>query len=124
LEAAYLSLFTGKTISRTKTRSWFITPEAGSSPSSYRLGMFSEQLGFVPPDLLEGAPISVEIEPTGVVSDAAGQFGPSTQPLENVLIYRLPDVVVLKVNWGDVELYEQRLSLYQAGSTVTYPVTD
>jgi hypothetical protein len=124
LEAAYLSLFTGKTISKRLKRSWFITPATGSAPSSHRLGVFSEQLGFVPPDLMEGAPLTVEIEPSGVVSNPAGYFGTSTQPQDNVLIYRMPDVAVLKVSWGDMELYEQRLSLFQAGTTVTYPVTE
>jgi hypothetical protein len=73
---------------------------------------------------MEGAPLTVEIEPSGVVSNPAGYFGTSTQPQDNVLIYRMPDVAVLKVSWGDMELYEQRLSLFQAGTTVTYPVTE
>jgi hypothetical protein len=122
VEAAYLSLFTGKTVTRSMIRSWFITPEEGAASSTYRLGMFSGQLGFIPPDLLEGAPLTLEIEPTGVVAGPAQQFGPVTQPQENVLIYRLPDVALLKVRWGEEVLLEQRLSLYQAGTTLPYPV--
>jgi hypothetical protein len=124
LEAAYLSLFTGKTVTRTRTRSWFITPQDGQAASRYTLGMFSQQLGFIPADLLEGAPLVLEIEPTGVVSGPAQHFGSAMETLENALYYRLPDVVGLKVKWGSEELHEQRLSLFQAGAIVTYPLAD
>jgi len=124
LEAAYLSLFTGKTVTRTRTRSWFITPEDGPAASRYTLGMFSQQLGFVPPDLMEGAPLMLEIEPTGSVSAPAQLFGSPMETVENALYYRLPDVVGLKVSWGAEELYKQRLSIFQSGAIVTYPIAD
>jgi hypothetical protein len=124
LEASYLSLFTGRTVTRTMKKSWFVIPESGPDISVYRLGMFSEQLGFVPPDLLEGAPVEVQIEPTGTTRGLENHFGmASGGQSENVLYYRLPDVVILKVKWNDQELLEQRLSLFQAGSMVTCPIS-
>lgn len=54
MEDAYLSLFTGKTITKIMKRTWFIIPRSGKDPSSYSLDVFSEALGFVPEDLMEG----------------------------------------------------------------------
>jgi hypothetical protein len=124
LEAAYLSLFTGKTVTRTMKKSWFIVPESGSGVSSYGLGMFSEQLGFVPADLLEGAPLSVQVEPTGTTGVPAQLWAPGGGNRLNQLFYRVPDIVTLKVKWGEQVLSEQRISLYQSGAMISYPVTD
>lgn len=123
LEASYLTLFTGKTFGRTSKMAWFIVPEAGSSTSSYRLGMFSEVLGFVPEDLMEGSPLAVIIDPLGQTRDMASYYnGSSYTSGNNELLIRLPDVVELKVQFGDQELSKQRISLFQAGALIATPV--
>jgi len=122
LEASYLSLFTGKTVTRTMKRSWFIIPRSGSGNSSTQLGMFSEQFGFVPADLLEGALLEVRFEPTGTTALPARVSSSLGRSAENALFYRLPEVVDLKVMWGQQQIAEQRLSIYQAGALSTYPL--
>ncbi|MGW8316063.1 MAG: DUF4831 family protein [Bacteroidales bacterium] len=123
MEASYLSLFTGKTFTRNMTRSWFIVPGEGASSSTVRLGMFSEQLGFVPEDLMEGSPLEVQIEPSGTTALPAVQY--ATLPggnNENVLLYRLPEITLLKVSWGERILSEERLSIYQKGALISNPL--
>ncbi len=125
LEESYLSLFTGKTISRMGKRAYFIVPETGSSLSRYRLDMFSNQLGFVPAELMEGEPLEVQIEPLGTINALDGQI--SRTPEEkgyNKLYYRLPDVVELKVKLGGEVLSTQRISIFQSGAVITSPIND
>ena len=42
----------------------------------------------------------------------------------NKLIYRLPDVVELKVMLGTELLSTQRLSIFQSGAVVTTPINE
>lgn len=123
LEESYLSLFTGKTITRTGKRAYFIVPEAGTAPSSYRLDMFSSQLGFVPAELMEGKSLEVKIEPLGTIKALEGQrSGTPEEEGYNKLYYRLPDVVELKVKLGEDVLSSQRISIFQSGTVITAPI--
>jgi hypothetical protein len=123
LEESYLSLFTGKTINKTEKRSWYIVPETGSSSSAYQLGMFSEQLGFVPDELREGDPLEVRIHPLGKTGVLDSYFsGKSDSTSVNLLYYRLPDVVNLEVVLGTNVLSSHRLSVYQSGAMVADPL--
>ena len=123
LESSYLSLFTGRTLCRSEKRAWFIVPEAGTGSSSYGLGIFSEQLGFVPEELLEGAPLEMEIQPLGKTRDIGTYYAGNTgETGNNRFYYRLPDVVDLKVKFGNVELSRQRISVYQSGALIHSPV--
>ncbi len=123
LEESYLSLFIGKTISTMKKRAYFIVPDSGFKPSRYRLDMFSNQLGFVPPELGEGNPLEVLIEPMRKTISPANYFSESsTNHPYNKLIYRLPDVVDLKVVVGEQVLSNQRISIFQSGDLVTSPI--
>ena len=121
MEASYLSLFTGKTITRVMKRTWFIVPESGSAQSTYPLDVFSDALGFVPRELMEGQPLEVVITPMGKTLRVAGYFSPATIP-NNTLLYRIPDLVELKVMLGNEALSTHRISIYQSGQLVTAPV--
>jgi hypothetical protein len=123
LEASYLSLFTGKTFGKTEVMSWFIVPESGSSRSDYRLGVFSKELGFVPEEIMEGAPLQVVVEPMGNTSDMKTYYdGDRDRDKNNVLYYRLPDMAELKVLHGNTELSKQRISVYQSGALISSPI--
>lgn len=123
LERSYLTLFTGKTITTTQKRVWFIVPESGGEPSVYRLGMFSGQLGFLPETLMEGEPLEVRIEPLGKMDNIRGGYPQQPEPgAFNRIYYRLPDVVSLRIILGDRILYEQRTSLYQSGALISVPL--
>ncbi|MDF1576202.1 MAG: DUF4831 family protein [Bacteroidales bacterium] len=117
IEASYLSLFTGKTITRVMKRTWFLIPEPGSEPSSYPLDVFSSALGFVPPELLDGEALRVEIRPLGQITRLRGYFSANSVP-DNALLYRIPDLAELKVLLGEEALATHRISIYQSGHVV------
>ncbi len=121
MEASYLSLFTGKTITRVMKRTWFIVPKEGAELSKYPLDIFSNLLGFVPAELMEGETLDVVIQPMGKTVRAGAYF--SANPVaENALIYRLPDLAELTVMLGDQVLTTHRISIYQSGNVVTSPI--
>ena len=121
MEAAYLSLFTGKTITRVMKRTWFILPEQGAESSRYPLDIFSELLGFVPTDLMEGEALELVIQPMGKTLRVGAYFSASSVP-ENALLYRIPDLAELKVMLGEQVLATYRISIYQSGNVVTGPI--
>lgn len=123
LETSYLSLFTGKTASVLQSRAYFVVPNTGNTPSSYPLDMFSKQLGFIPAELMEGMPIEVLMEPMKKTMNPGSYFsGISTNGPYNKLLYRIPDVVDLKVVLAGEVLSHQRLSVFQSGDVVTTPI--
>jgi hypothetical protein len=121
MEASYLSLFTGKTITRVMKRTWFIVPETGVDPSSYSLDVFSNQLGFVPAAMNEGQQLMVMINPMGKTIRVGGYFSANSVP-PNALLYRIPDLVELKVMLGEQALATHRISIYQSGHLLTAPI--
>ena len=121
MEASYLSLFTGKTITRVMKRTWFIVPEPGVAPSSYPLDFFSNQLGFIPAEINEGQPLEVVINPMGKTIKVGGYFSASSVP-PNALLYRVPDLAELKVMLGEQALSTHRISIYQSGHLLTAPI--
>jgi hypothetical protein len=121
MESSYLSLFTGKTITRVLKRTWFIVPEPGVDPSTYPLDIFSGTLGFVPVGLDEGLPLEVQIRPLGKTIKIGGYFSPSSVP-ENALLYRIPDLAELKVMLGEQALSTHRISIYQSGHLLASPL--
>jgi hypothetical protein len=121
MEASYLSLFTGKTITRVLKRTWFVIPEPGSNESSYPLDVFSNQLGFVPAELNEGQTLEVVISPMGKTIRVGGYFSASSAP-PNALIYRIPDMAELKVMLGEQALSTHRITIYQSGNLLTAPI--
>lgn len=123
LENSYLSLFTGKTITRTIKRDYIIVPEPGSSDSRYMLDMFSGLLGFVPEELMEGQPLEIQIKPVGKTRDLDNYFaGAAESDSYNEWYYRVPDVAELSVLLGGEVLTQQRISLYQSGAVIAAPV--
>jgi hypothetical protein len=121
MEASYLSLFTGKSITRVMKRTWFIVPEPGTAPSSYPLDNFSDKLGFVPSGLTEGEPLEVVVRPMGKTIRVGGYFSAASVP-NNALLYRIPDLAELKVMLGEEALSTYRISIYQSGHLVTAPI--
>jgi hypothetical protein len=121
MEASYLSLFTGKTITRILKRTWFIVPETGVDQSTYPLETFSTTLGLVPSGLNEGQVLEVQLRPMGKTIRMGGYFSAAAVP-ENALLYRIPDLVELKVMLGEEALSTHRISIYQSGHLLTAPI--
>ena len=121
MEASYLSLFTGKTITRILKRTWFIVPETGVDQRTYPLETFSNTLGPVPAGLNEGQVLEVQLRPMGKTIRMGGYFSAAAVP-ENALLYRIPDLVELKVMLGEQALSTHRISIYQSGHLLTAPI--
>jgi hypothetical protein len=121
MEASYLSLFTGKSITRITKHTWFIVPESGSGTSTYPLDIFSSLLGFVPAELGEGEALEVAIKPMQKTAPAGDHFS-AEAVAENALVYRLPDLVELSVMLGNQVLSTHRISIAQSGNVVTSPI--
>jgi len=122
LEEEYLSLFTGKTLEISQGLSWFFLPPSGAEASAFELGMFSEDLGFVPEELQEGAPLMVRLTPQEHTRDlVAFQNSRLDRDASNVIFYRIPDVGLLELLLGSEVLAEKRLSIYQSGALVSAP---
>jgi hypothetical protein len=121
MEASYLSLFVGKTITKIMKRTWFIVPETGGNTSTYPLDIFSDLLGFVPKDLMEGKPLEAVITPLGLTQKAGDYFSIASVP-GNSLVYRIPDVAELKIMLGEEALSTHRISIYQSGHMTTGPI--
>lgn len=123
MEASYLSLFTGKTLTNLKKKTWFVVPEEGGESSRLTLAMFSEQLGFIPAELLEGLPLDIQITPQGTTEKLGSHFETTgANQTRNRLYYRMPDVAEIKVMYGADVLSEQRISIYQAGALLSTPL--
>ena len=122
LEASYLSLFIGKTLSRTLNREWFLVPDGGSGVSDYPLGTFSIELGFVPSELMEGKPLHIRMVPQGLTAVLEKHYSEKEGGDMNRLYYRVPDVVDLSLMLGTTPLGSQRLSIYQSGTLISSPL--
>ena len=68
-----------------------------------------------------GQPLMVMINPMGKTIRVGGYFSPSSVP-ENALLYRIPDLVELKVILGEQALSTHRISIYQSGHVLTTPI--
>ena len=121
LEASYLSLFTGKSVSGTANKAWFVIPGGGPAPTSYNLAMFSGQLGFVPEELGEGLPLVLNVEPQDYDRELYRSFA-SDASADDLLFYRIPVVTDVNLTWGEKVLNKQRISVYQSGPMVTAPL--
>jgi hypothetical protein len=69
----------------------------------------------------EGQLLEVVIEPMGKTIRAGGYFSPSSVP-DNALLYRIPDLVELKVMLGEQALSTHRISIFQSGHMLTAPI--
>lgn len=121
MEASYLSLFTGKTITRILKRTWFIVPAAGVNPSTYPLDIFSATRGFVSSEMDGGQALEIRITPMGKTIKMGGYFSAMNVP-ENALLYRIPDLVELRLMLGEQALSTHRISIYQSGHMLTAPI--
>lgn len=124
LEKEYTELFTGKRASEITSFSFHITPLKETRGEKTIIFRFSEQNGLLPADQDTGIPISVEFVPelkTGRLNMIyKSQPAKSVQAFDK-LFYRIPDVVNVKISYGDKVLNSSRRLFYQFGEVVNLP---
>ncbi len=123
LEKEYMELFLGKRIKEKYTKSFIVIPGSGIELQKHTFAGFSSQHGLLKPDNNSGRPLELILEPQGKLMNLpAIQSITSGIPGNNTLLYRIPDIVEIKVKLVDEILYEGRKSVYQLGRIVSYPI--
>lgn len=124
LEKEYLELFTGKTWTETQTFNYQIIPAKTMSGKKVSLGGFSEVIGPVQADNTSALPLNIEFIPenkTREIEVATADPKANKSSDHSRLLYRVPDVVNVKISLGDQNLSSSRLLIYQFGSIVQLP---
>ena len=124
LEKEYTELFTGKKASEIKTFSFHITPVKETQSTRLTIFRFSETNGLLSADQNSGVPVSIELVPELKTKNLnmirKSQPGKPAQTYDK-LYYRIPDVVTVKISYGDKVLNSSRRLTYQFGEIVNLP---
>lgn len=119
LEDEYLSLFMGKTTTRTQNMSFDIVPKSDNEKQIYIAFRLSETSGLMPSNNLSGRPIVLELikdEQIGVVNMDASPSG------KGKVIYRKPAVVNARIMDGQELILQSRIPVYQLGVLLSFPL--
>lgn len=124
LEEEYLTLFTGK-IFRANVTHWFdYSPEAHGPDASSILFRFSDSRGVLPSSDLSGSPVLISLnvtdqwEGTSVLDQLITE---KKGPRRDVVYYRMPVPVRVKVYDSKSEFLNQTLTFYQFGPMLRIP---
>lgn len=120
LEKQYLELFTGKVVSQLFTGTLFITPEG--SPQQFNLISLLMKNNLPEMEAYQDEPVILQITPLQKTHSLPNLPVIEQSGNMNHLIYRIPDMAVIKVTKGRRIYYEERASLYQAGKLVYLPI--
>ncbi|MGP1447888.1 MAG: DUF4831 family protein [Candidatus Limimorpha sp.] len=122
MENDYLSLFIGKRIPKTVTKTIHVIPS--KDIPTMTVGKFSETKGLTTGTMGAGFPITVQIislQNTAVIN-APSESAIALMTHENNLIYRIPDMANVKVSCGNRVLLEDRFPINQLGVMLMAPV--
>jgi hypothetical protein len=117
VEEAYLSLFIGKrTVFHTR-RNYHFTPATGKKTDRVVLFRFSEGDGFLDANESTGKPVLFDM--TGTNKTKSLEQSASFAHLEdNMISYRIPDLVNVRLIYGEAVLSESLIPVFQSGALV------
>jgi hypothetical protein len=117
LEEAYLSLFTGKKTVYHHQRNYHYTPAIGKKTDRIVLFRFADNEGFL--DALEtrGKPVLFNLEGTSKTKGLE-QSASFAHLEDNMILYRIPDLVNVKLIYGEDVLSESLMPVFQSGALV------
>jgi len=124
LEKEYTELFTGKTLKEKRRFNYQIIPRKDLTGKQISLCMFSELNGPIASNEKSGFPVMIEFIPemkTSNLNRISGKSSNSSSQKYDKLIYRMPDVVNVKVTIGNEVLNTSRKLVYQMGDIVRLP---
>jgi hypothetical protein len=124
MEKEYIELFTGKSITETKTFTYHLTPQKDMAGNKVTIFRFSEVTG--PEDAGKGAgtPVNVILKPEQKTRELTYITREEPDPLApkiDRLYYRMPDMVDMTIKMGDETLYNSRKLIYQFGEILQLP---
>jgi len=124
LEREYTELFTGKRFTETAVYTYNIIPQSNDSGKPVVVLSFSEVTGPSAGSSGKGKPVTIDFireSESGnlkVISpESIGSFGNTNDDL----YYRVPEMVNLRIKYGDEELFSSRRLIYQFGSIIRLP---
>jgi hypothetical protein len=117
LEEAYLSLFTGKKTVYHHQRNFHYTPATGKKTDRTVLFRFSDNEGFLDARETRGKPVLFDL--TGMSKIKGLEQSASFAHLDdNMILYRIPDLVNVKLIYGESVLSEALMPVFQSGALV------
>ncbi|HOW08832.1 MAG TPA: DUF4831 family protein [Bacteroidales bacterium] len=124
LEKEYTELFTGKTFKEKKTFRYQLVPKKEMTGSPTVLCRFSETSGPVTSADKNGKPVVVEFVPelktAGLKVNYARSVSKSSGTTDK-LFYRVPDIVNIRISFGNEALNMSRKLIYQFGEVIRMP---
>lgn len=122
MEQDYLSLFMGKRVTKTYTKTLYVTPN--KEVPSLSVAKFSAEDGFSAGTSGYGDLITVQtqsLQTTGTIN-APSQSAVESLSIENKLFYRIPETTQIKVMMDGEILLEQRETVAQYGVFMLAPL--
>ncbi len=124
MEAEYVSLFSGKRITKQVVKSVYVIPV--KDIPTMTVAKFSESEGLTIGTSGIGSPITVQALPLNNLGtvNAPSQSAIESMTYESKVIYRVPDMANVKVMMGRNVLLEKRVGVNQLGQMLMAPVTN
>ncbi len=123
IEKEYTELFTGKTLTSRRKFRYQVVPLKQKAGEKITLCRFSETAGPMDPSSGSGIPVEIEFTPekkTSGLNITPGKSGSSSAQTDK-LYYRVPDVVNVKISFGNEVLNSARKLIFQFGEIVRLP---
>ena len=117
LEEAYLSLFIGKKTVYHHQRNYHYTPATGKKSDRIVLFRFSDNEGFLDAQETRGKPVLFDFAGTSKIKGLE-QSASFAHLEDNMILYRIPDLVNVKLIYGEAILSEALLPVFQQGALV------
>ncbi len=123
LEKEYTELFTGKSWSERRVFTYQIIPGREMTSKAVNLIRFSEVMGPSKASDQAGTPINIEFIPENKTVNIPAFTQSRKEPASKYgkIVYRVPDVVNVRVTLGDENLASSRELIYQLGTLVQLP---
>jgi hypothetical protein len=117
LEEAYLSLFTGKKTVYHHQFNYHYTPANTKKTDRVVLFRFSDNEGFLDAQETKGKPVLFDFSGTGKIKGLE-QSASFAHLDDNMILYRIPDLVNIKLIYGEDVLSEALMPVFQSGALV------
>jgi len=124
MEKEYLNLFAGRTWSERKTITYQIIPDKGMVGKPVEIFRFSELTGPLSASMKGGIQVSAVLSPeqkTKPLTILNKQQDYPTSPVYDKLLYRVPEVVNIKISMDSEVLFSSRRLVYQFGEVIQLP---
>jgi len=117
LEEAYLSLFIGKKTVYHHQRNYHYTPVIGKKTDRIVLFRFADNEGFLDARETRGKPVLFDLAGTSKTKGLE-QSASFAHLDDNMILYRIPDLVNVKLIYGEAVLSESLMPVFQSGALV------